>query len=415
MRIVIISQVFWPDTASTAQHLFDFAEILIKAGHDVTVYSSRYAYENTQIKYPARETFNLIKIERLGNTGFGKKWIAGRIVDFASFNLLLFLKLIFLKGKKIDLMIGMTSPPLVSYLGIIAASWKGKKFLYWGMDLQPELSIASGLIRKGSVISKLLSFAGNTIIRKADSIVALDRYMKTYFVKRGAQADKIHIIPVWPVMKATYEGGRLDNPFRIGNNFKDKIVIMYSGNHSYVHPLNTLLETALLLKEDMDFLYVFIGGGVRKKDVSEFKEKYQLNNMLQLPYQPRDQIHLSLGASDLQVVIMGDGQVGFTHPNKIYGAMFMSKPILYIGPSPSHVTDILKAIEGNIMANHGESKEIVQQLLLFKKLSQAQRDIIGNTNKAFAFDHFHPDKLKTKMAEVVDILAEETRDTMKDE
>jgi colanic acid biosynthesis glycosyl transferase WcaI len=53
---------------------------------------------------------------------------------------------------------------------------------------------------------------------------------------------------------------------------------------------------------------------------------------MQLAYQDRSKLHLSLGASDLQVVILGDNQVGYTHPNKIYGAMFIGKPILYIGP-----------------------------------------------------------------------------------
>jgi hypothetical protein len=61
--------------------------------------------------------------------------------------------------------------------------------------------------------------------------------------------------------------------FRIENNFGDKIVIMYSGNHAYVHPLDTILHVALKLQDNSNFLFVFVGGGVRKKDVTEFKNK----------------------------------------------------------------------------------------------------------------------------------------------
>ena len=53
-------------------------------------------------------------------------------------------------------------------------------------------------------------------------------------------------------------------------------------------------------------------------------------------------LHLSLGSADIQVVVLGDGQVGYTHPNKVYGALFLGKPIIYIGPKESHVSDILE-------------------------------------------------------------------------
>ena len=97
-----------------------------------------------------------------------------------------------------------------------------------------------------------------------------------------------------------------------------------------MHPLTTLLETAVRLSDDKRFLFVHIGGGVRLQEVREYKEEYGLDNVMILPYQPRERIHLSLGSADIQVVSLGEGCVGYTHPNKVYGAMFIGKPILYI-------------------------------------------------------------------------------------
>src|SRR6185369_1996808 len=287
----------------------------------------------------------------------------GRLIDFASFNFLLFFKLIGLRRKSFDAMIGMTSPPLVSFLGVFVARKKKMKFIYWVMDLQPELAIASGMIRANSFLARILNRIGNYIIRNADTIIALDKYMRDYLLKRGADKDHIHIVPVWPVFEKTYEGIREQNPFRLQNKFGDRLVIMYSGNHSYIHPLDTLLNAILELKDDEDFLFVFIGEGVRKKDVIKFSDLHKLKNVLQLPYQPRNNIHQSLGSSDLQVVIMGDNLVGYTHPNKIYGAMFLGKPVLYIGPNPSHVTEILNSLDGNIVVSHNQVDELVQKLL----------------------------------------------------
>ncbi len=401
MKFLVISQVFWPDTVSTAQHLFDLTEELIQDGHDVTVYCSRYAYENNKIRYPLRENHMRIQISRINNSGFGKKYTIGRLMDFASFNFLLFFKLFRLKKNSYDTVIGMTSPPLVSLLGVYLARRKKMKFIYWVMDLQPELAIASGLVKKNSFLARLLERFGNYIIRNADAIIVLDKYMRDYILKRGGNKEHVYIVPIWPVMNEHYEGPRLENPFRLENQFNERLVVMYSGNHSYVHPLDTLLEAILHLQNDPDFLFVFVGGGVRKKDVTAFAEKHNLKNILQLPYQPRNNIHISLGSSDLQVVIMGEAQVGYTHPNKIYGAMYMSKPVLYIGPDPSHISDILVESEGNIMVKHRQTDELVMKLLSFKQNNQDLNSRIGRQNRTKVESLFHPKKLKSDIVQII--------------
>jgi hypothetical protein len=207
--------------------------------------------------------------------------------------------------------------------------------------------------------------------------------MTYYLISRGAKETDISTIPVWPVMNEKCNEDRMSNPFRIDNNFGDKIVIMYSGNHAYVHPLDTLLMTALKMKNNLNILFVFVGGGVRKKDVTDFKIKFGLNNIIQLPFQPRENIHNSLGSSDIQVVILGEGQVGYTHPNKIYGALYVGKSILYIGPQKSDV------------------EKLVDELTVFANKNFKEIDLIGLNNQKFASFNFDPEFLKTKMAEAV--------------
>jgi colanic acid biosynthesis glycosyl transferase WcaI len=409
MAVLIISQAFWPDTASVAQHMTDLAKEILRSGQSIDVFSSRNDYEQHQIKYPTSEVHEGIRIQRISNTGFGKKRVIGRLADFFTFNFLLFFRLLGIKKNKYQLIICTTSPPLVAYIALRLSRQKKIPFCYWTMDLQPELSIASGMIRKGSPTARFLTSIGNYIIRHADCRITLDKYMKDHLLNRGAEEKNTHIVPVWPVMQEMYEGERLDNPFRIENHFGDRVVVMYSGNHSYVHPLGSLLETALELKNHQDILFVFIGEGVRKKEVTAFKVMHGLENIIQLPFQPRNNIHLSLGAADIQVVIMGDGQVGFTHPNKIYGAMFIGRPIVYIGPSPSHITDILKDLPGNIQVGHGQIHKLKEELLHFAKLSELERMKIGQDNQQYALVHFSPALLKKAMLDILDQEIKEVR------
>ena len=202
-------------------------------------------------------------------------------------------------------------------------------------------------------------------------------------------------------MEKRYEGDRLSNPFRLQNSFGDKVVIMYSGNHAYVHQLDTLLEAALILRDNSRFLFVFVGGGVRKKDVTEFKIKHNLANIVQLPFQPRENIHNSLGSSDIQVVILGNGQVGYTHPNKVYGAMYICKPILYIGPTESHVADLINDLDGNISVQHGESQILAEKIEAMFSRSWYEINRIGEHNLTYANENFHPEVLKKKMLDAI--------------
>jgi glycosyltransferase involved in cell wall biosynthesis len=397
MRILSISQVYWPDTASTAQHLSDLLEILSNKGHNVTVITSRRKYEDPKIIFPPKELNKGVSIIRIKNSGFGKKRKIFRLIDFITFNFLILLKLLMLKKESFDVIIGMTSPPLLSYIGLKIARFKKIKFVYWTMDLQPELSVSAGYLRKNSKLSKLLQAIGDYTFKKSDKIIALDKYMAKHVEKRIGFNNNTEIIPVWPVMNEFYEGERMKNPFRIENNFENRIVIMYSGNHSVMHSFSTLLNVAMELKDNEQFLFVHIGGGIRLHEVLDFKSNNNLNNIIVLPYQPREKIHLSLGSADIQVVSMGNNCIGFTHPNKIYGSMFLSKPILYIGPENSHISDILIECPGNISVRHGNAKGLRDALMNFSQLSHKEREKIGKSNRAYALNKFHPTILKEKM------------------
>lgn len=401
MKILLITQVFYPDTVSVSQHLWDLVEYLQKNGHNITVFTSAYPYENKDEKYQDYEEVKGIKIYRINQSKFGKSNPIFRVLDFFTFSFNIGLKLFFIKKKSYDIILGTTVPPLLSFQGVLLSKIKKIPFYYWVMDLQPELSIASSLIKKDSIAAKFLTYIGNYSIKNSKKIISLDSFMTDYLIGRGASQQDIFTIPVWPVIDKLYEGNRSDNPFRIEHDFGEKIVIMYSGNHAFVHPLDTLLKAIQLLKDDPRFLFVFVGGGVRKKNVTEFKNNNKLKNIIQLPFQPRENIHNSLGSSDIQVVIMGDNQVGFTHPNKIYGAMYVGKTILYIGPKQSHVTDIISKLNGNIMVEHNESESIVKGLLEFAELTSVDKEKIGKNNLDYVNSNFSPEVLKKNMLEAL--------------
>ena len=387
-RILLISQVYYPDTSAVSQVLTDLTEDLSRRGHEVLVYSSRYGYEDPSISFPSQEVRRGVKIIRLWQTGYAKHSKLGRLLNFASFNISMMWRLWMRSRARPELIIGTTVPPFLSFIGLLRAKMWRRNYCFYAMDLQPELAIVSGYLDGRSMAAEIFMKMSDFIYRKSDLIVALDRYMASHIIGRGAKPDRVKAIAIWPAMSTRHTGSRPDNPFRQKMKFGEKIVIMYSGNMAVVHPLDTLLEAALLLRNDERFLFVFIGGGVRKQDVEVFKGDHGLSNIVLLPLQPREEIPISLGSADLQVVIQGDGCTGYTHPNKVYGAMFIGKPILYIGPKPSHISDILEQCPGNISVKHGAARELAEKIKIFASAGEEEWSQVGDINGQFAQKNF---------------------------
>jgi hypothetical protein len=60
---------------------------------------------------------------------------------------------------------------------------------------------------------------------------------------------------------------------------------------------------------------------------------------------------------------MGDPFVGIIHPCKIYNILSVGAPILYVGPKPSHISDIFAELEDRPWtgtARHGDADEVVR-------------------------------------------------------
>jgi len=140
--------------------------------------------------------------------------------------------------------------------------------------------------------------------------------------------------------------------FRRAHNLTGKFVVMYAGNHSPCHPLETVLAAALELRVRDDIAFVFAGGGSEQHTVREFAHRNQLANVLCLPYQPVEKLSALLSTADLHVVVMGERFVGIVHPSKIYNLLAIGSPFLYIGPAESHLGDIIARLGDSHRAFH---------------------------------------------------------------
>jgi len=351
-RILVISQTFVPDPASVGQHMTDVAVELSRRGYDVRVYASARGYEDSSVKYPRREMLEGVEIRRLPLAGFGKRNLFLRVVGTASFLGQAFFRQLF--TRRVSGIFFSTSPPLIGVSSCITRAIRGVPIAYWAMDLNPDQLIAMGKVKKKSLVARVLEGTNRYILKRSSLIIALDRFMAGRLLERGDYQEKMLVMPPWSHEDGAEEIEQATNPFRVAHGLVGKRVIMYSGNHSPANPLTTLLNAAVAYKDDDRVRFVFVGGGSGKKEVERCIQENKLTNMLSLPYQPLKDLKYSLSAADVHAVTMGEDMVGIIHPCKIYGAMAVRRPVLYFGPRPSHIADLLEAHKVGWHVNHGD-------------------------------------------------------------
>jgi hypothetical protein len=232
------------------------------------------------------------------------------------------------------------------------------------MDLNPDEALAAGWLREGSLATRLLEGLSRFSLRRADVIVALDRFMAGRIAAKGIPTEKISVLPPWSHDAAVHFDAAGREAFRREHGLGDRFVVMYSGNHSPCHPLDTLLAAVEAMAADARFVFVFVGGGSEFGRVQRLARERGWSNVLCLPYQPLERLGASLSAADLHVVVMGERFVGTIHPCKIYNVLRVGAPVLYIGPKPSHLSELLERLGSATCARvaHGDVAGCVGQI-----------------------------------------------------
>ena len=371
MKVLIMNQAYEPDVVSSGQHAADLGRELARRGHQVNVICSRRPYNGGEL-FARTEVRDGVTIHRVRGSSLGKASLLRRAVDFATFGLACAVQL--MKVSAVDVVIVLTSPPLIASLGAVRAWWRGEKLVSWILDLNPDEAIAAGALRTGSIAARTLEAMLRFSLRHSAAAVVMDRFMAQRVARRQVPPEKIHVVIPWSLEGIKWdEVGRV--AFRAEHGLAGRFVVMYAGNHSPCHPLDTLLEAALLLRDDGGIAFCFCGGGSEFVKVKEFAARRQLTNIFCVPYQPLWRLAGMLSAADLHTVVMGSEFIGIVHPCKVYNILTLGTPLFYVGPPGSHVAELGAALPGGYFrqAQHGEAQRAAEAIRAFAASGELPR------------------------------------------
>lgn len=195
MRILFVNQFYQPDAAATGQLLGDLAEDMARRGHEVHVICGRGRYDGGQPRPIATTRYRGVWVHRVRTTAFGRCRLLGRAIDYLLFYCGAAWRAIRL--RRFDVCVSLTTPPLISLIGLALSKLKGTKNVIWVMDLYPEIAAAYDVLSERSVLYRLLARVNRGLYRNAEALISLGEVMSQRLEEAGAAAEKIYTVHNW--------------------------------------------------------------------------------------------------------------------------------------------------------------------------------------------------------------------------
>jgi colanic acid biosynthesis glycosyl transferase WcaI len=381
MRVLLLNQVFHPDVAATAQMAHDLARHLTAAGHEVQVVASRSIYGRRGGHLPRRECVDGANVYRVGVSLFGKGSMLTRLFDFAMFYLLATVRVFTIPRP--DVVIAFTTPPLIALTGWLLRAVRGTRYVYWLMDVYPDVLAASGATRERSVLHRLLEAVSRWCLRRADRVVVLGRDMRELVLSKGVPADRVTHISVWADESQIAPMPAGASEYRAAWAGPATCVVMYSGNFGLAHDVDTIAGVIERLAGREDVLFVFVGSGKQMEALRSRATGAGWRHVRFEPYQPREKLGDLLAAADVHLISQARAMRGLIVPSKLYGIMAAGRPAVFVGPDDAEVARVLTEHDAGRVVGVGEVDSLVQTLMTLADDAPLREAIGSRARHAF--------------------------------
>lgn len=357
--ITILSQFFYPDTASTSQLLTELAVDLEQDGLEVSAYTAQPSYHRRK-KCPGKETYRGVRIYRLFSTQFSKDRLPGRLLNGLTFSATVLARLLFSRRRHVLLV--TTNPPFIPWVAWLIQLLRRHKYIVLVYDVYPDVAVRLGYMGEGSLVARVWKWLNRRAYGRASAVIVLGEQMRRVIESSSAQLPPVHVIHSWADGSQIRPVAKKLNPFVKRHGLEEKLVVLYSGNLGQAHELETLVEAAERLKDLHELVILFIGEGAKKAKLMAIVEEHHLSNVLFLPPVPYEELPYSLTAGDVGVVTLERGVEGLCEPSKLYGYLAAGLAILALVGENSEVAAIVKKHRCGYRLDQGDVDGFVKMM-----------------------------------------------------
>ena len=282
--------------------------------------------------------------------------------------------------RKADVIVTMTDPPMLIVAGRMIAALRGMKHMHWCQDLYPELFPVIGLDLPDFVIQSMKTLSRKSM-RRCHKVVAVGRCMAKHLTHSGVDPARVAVIPNWPDFEL-FESDKSHKPIKpfLVRNKKNirpaeeqvrdenpKFRVLYAGNIGRAHAMQSIIEAAVRLQEYKEIEFCFVGNGQGHETLARERDKRGLENIKLLPYQPVSRLRKTLERGDLHLISMHEEAAGYVVPCKLYSALAIGRPCLFVGPEESEITQIIKDFKAGERVSPDNPDAIAAAILSFRQ------------------------------------------------
>jgi glycosyltransferase involved in cell wall biosynthesis len=368
--VLFLNRVYPPAHGATGRVLRDLARSFAREGWQVTVVTTG--------EKAAKERDGGIRVIRI-------KASQNPSNIFVYLSIWLRLLVTALRMPATHLLVTMSDPPLLIVAGQIIKRFKKNRHINWCHDLYPDIFPALGFPMPGFVMN---FFKGLTRRAMADSdkVIVIGRCMARQLSLSGIDPRLMTMIPNWPdfeLFTPTQEqnlNGTAHAAMAI-NGFKShedqlkvgpKFRVLYAGNIGRAHPVDTILGAAEILNEENpEIEFVFVGEGSRFDDLVGERTRRGLDNIRLMPYQPINRLREVMESGDVHLVSVKEEAAGFLVPSKLYAALAVGRPCIFLGPVQSEAAKVIMDFKAGVVLPQGDARQLADAIKTFRMNSES--------------------------------------------
>lgn len=336
MRVLIVTQYYWPEDFSAGVYIPELAEALVRFGHAVTVITGPPSYPMGRIPPEYRRIF---KSEQRRGVRILRVWFvpsarsAGAVRRGAT-------ALSFAMGalpaslavrERPDVILGFSPPVFMAGAAAALARRWNVPWLLNVKDLFTDSIVSSGLLARSSALTASLRRLERAVYRDAARVVVNARVFSVAVQEMGVDPARLSLIPDWADGEFIRPMPR-ENPVRSEWGLGGDFVILYSGSLGYSSDLETVIDAAGRLRDLARVRFLIVGDGVKKADLERRAAALALTNVVFKPLQPRLRVPEVLAAADVSLVTLSDAGSRVSTQGKLYSLLAAGRPVLAIAP-----------------------------------------------------------------------------------
>jgi colanic acid biosynthesis glycosyl transferase WcaI len=393
MNIMFIVAVYPPEGEPTAVMAKQIAENLVSKGHLVTVvcpFPNRphgEIYPGYKRRWTSVTNENGVRVIRVLTWLIDRKrTFINRFLENISFGITSSLKVL---GNRPDLILLETWPifaqvPVMFYTKLFSIP-----VINYIKDIYPEVAVAGGIMSPDSLITKTLKYIDTAICRNSWQNIVISNTMYDYYIKnRGVDSSKVRILWDWLDLSFIHPV-QVDGSWRreVGINESD-FVCMFSGTMGNASGADILVDTADLLKEHKKIKIVCIGEGVLKERIISEKAKRKLDNLLVLPFQPRERVSEVQSSSDVLLLTASPAMGTSSVPSKFITYIAIGKPVICGAGKDTDLSKIVNTNKLGISVPPGSAELLANAIRQMMEMDAQERLEMGQRARIIALEKY---------------------------